>query len=527
MDEEKQKFHDVKIADAENHILQDVDECNLEHPKVPNKPHLLRCGKTQGLFDYTKLGLKCGLEIHQQLDTKKLFCNCPSLLRKDEPDVIIERRLHPVSGETGDIDEAAEFEALKNKIFVYQGYSDSNCLLEYDESPPYEINKESLKIGLQIALLLNCKIIPLTQIMRKTVIDGSNTSGFQRSVFIARDGYVETSFGKIVIGSVYLEEDAARLVSREKGKTIFRLDRLGIPLVEIQTEPDIKTAEQAKETALKIGQILRSCKVKRGIGTIRQDVNLSIRGGERIELKGFQDIRNIERAIETEIKRQLELVKEGKSIAEVRNVLVDGSSEFLRPLPGAARMYPETDLPLLKISLDLINEAKKEMPKLKEDIRKEFKSKGLHKEMVKLLFKENKIEEFKELLKIIDNANLIAKVLLIFPKEIARQKEIFPEKINFLLEDHLGSILLAVKKGKISERDIKHVMEEIVSGKNFEEAIKIEKVEVGELEEKIMNLIKSKPGLTENAYMGLLMKELKGRIDGKTLIGLIQKFLKK
>lgn len=190
-------------------------------------------------------------------------------------------------------------------------------------------------------------------------------------------------------------------------------------------------------------------------------------------------------------------------------------------------MYPETDLPLLKISKDLINEAKKELPKLKEDVEEELKSRGLNNEMVKLLFRENKIEEFKELLKIIDNANFIAKVLLIFPMEIASREKISLKKVNEILEDHFGSILLAVKKRKISERDIKHVMEEIVIGKNFEEAIKIEKVEAEELEEKIMNLIKSKPGLSENAYMGLVMKELKGKIDGKEVMELIQKFLKR
>ena len=260
--------------------------------------------------DYSELGLKCGLEIHQQLNTGKLFCNCPSVLRKDDPDFQIKRRLHAVAGEDGEIDIAAKHEAALDKEFTYQGY-ETTCLVELDEEPPHEINQEALKIALQISHLLNCKILPLSQIMRKTVIDGSNTSGFQRTVMIAENGFVETQDGRVGIQSVCLEEDSARIVDREKG--IFRLDRLGIPLVEIATDPDIKNPEQAKEAALHLGEILRSCNVKRGLGTIRQDVNISIKNGERVELKGFQDIRNIGKAIEVEIERQKDLVKKNLS----------------------------------------------------------------------------------------------------------------------------------------------------------------------------------------------------------------------
>jgi len=166
-------------------------------------------------IDYSKLGLKSGLEIHQQLDTTKLFCNCPSLLRKDEPDFIVKRKLHAVAGESGEIDVAAAHEASKEKEFTYEGYS-TTCLVELDEEPPHEINKEALQTAIQIALILNCKILPITQIMRKTVIDGSNTSGFQRTVLIARDGFIETSARRVGIATVCLEEDAARIIDKEK-----------------------------------------------------------------------------------------------------------------------------------------------------------------------------------------------------------------------------------------------------------------------------------------------------------------------
>ncbi len=476
--------------------------------------------------DYEKMGFKCGLEIHQQLDTHKLFCNCPSVLRSDEPDFEVKRKLHAVAGEKGDIDIAAQFQAELNKEFIYQGY-DTTCLVELDEEPPHEINEEALKIALQIALLLNAKIIPIAQVMRKTVIDGSNTSGFQRTVMIARDGYVETEKGRVGIGSIFLEEDAARLIKKQGNQVFFRLDRLGIPLVEIATSPDIKSPEQAKEVALHIGNILRSCKVKRGIGTIRQDINMSLKGGERIEIKGMQDMKIFLKVIENEIQRQKKLIQQGKSRAEVRNALPDASTEFLRPMPGSARMYPETDLPILKIHRDLINEVKKTLPKLRNEEEKELEKRGLNKDMIKLLFKQNKLTEFKELLSIIDKPQLIAKVLLMYPREVAKRKGVSLVKADEVLnKEILGVVLEAVKKKKISEGDIKHVLERIVKGESIEEAIKIEKIDTGKIEDIIRKIVKSKPNLSENAYMGLVMKELKGKISGSEAIGIIRKYLK-
>src|SRR4030042_1757243 len=308
-------------------------------------------------LDYGKIGLKAGIEVHQQLDTRKLYCNCPSLLRKDEPDYEIERKLHAVAGEGGEIDVAAKHEAYSDRKFVYQGYNNTTCLVELDEQPPYLINKEALEIALHISLLLNCKIVPISQIMRKTVIDGSNTSGFQRTVLIARDGWLETESGKVGIWYVYLEEDAARKVSKQGDKVVYRLDRLGIPLVEVVTAPDIKSPEQAKEVALKIGEILRACKVKRGIGTIRQDINVSIKGHPRAEIKGFQEPRIFTQVVEKEVERQLKELEEKNPTElaeEGRGANPDATTKYMRPLPTSARMYPETDLPLLCITKQML-----------------------------------------------------------------------------------------------------------------------------------------------------------------------------
>ena len=476
-------------------------------------------------IDYVALGLKSGLEIHQQLDTGKLFCKCLSVLRKDEPDFTIRRRLHAVAGQSGEVDIAAAYQASLGKEFTYQGYEGTTCLVELDEEPPHMINQEALKNAIQVSLMLNCKILPISQIMRKTVIDGSNTSGFQRTVMIARDGFIETSSGRVGIESVCLEEDSARIVSHGKDVGIFRLDRLGIPLVEIATKPDIKSPSQAKEVALAIGGILRSVKVKRGLGTIRQDVNLSIKGGSRVELKGFQDIRNIETAMEKEIIRQQDLIKKDKSVAEVRRVLPDGRSEFLRPMPGAARMYPETDLPILKISRKMLDDANKEIKsKTSKDVTE---IKGLNDEMLKLLLKTNKIEEYKELLHVVDNPLLIVKTLILYPKEIAsREGKTLKTVEKVLNKDVLIHVLENLNKGKISESNLKHILENIVKGKSHKEAVSVGKESMNVIEEKISKLIKSKPGLSTNAYMGLVMKEFKGKISGRQASEVINKHVK-
>ncbi|MCA9488163.1 MAG: Glu-tRNA(Gln) amidotransferase subunit GatE [Nanoarchaeota archaeon] len=478
-------------------------------------------------IDYKKLKFKSGLEIHQQLDSGKLYCKCPSLLRSEEPDFEVKRKLHAVAGESGEVDVAAKHEANLDKEFIYQGNYDNCCLVELDEEPPKEINKDALKIAVQIALLMNMKIIPISQIMRKTVIDGSNTSGFQRTVLIARDGFLETSQGKVGIDWLYLEEDAARTISREKDKVVYNLDRLGIPLVEIVTAPEIKDAEHAKEVALMIGEILRSSKVRRGIGTIRQDVNISIRGENRVEIKGMQDMNIFVDAIEKEILRQRELSDKKKPVEmEVRNVLPDGTSKFMRPLPGSARMYPETDLPLLKISRDFINAAKKDLPKLRTEVKDDLRKQGLSEEMIGLLFKQGKLEEYKELVGFYNSPMLVAKILLVFPKQIASSLNKSLEEVENLVLNSYGDVLRLLERKKIKEGDLKEIITNLALGKKLDEAIKIEKKDSSEVEEWLIKILKEKPGLNPNAYMGLVMKEFKGNVDGREVMKIIQKHTK-
>lgn len=269
---------------------------------------------TKSNIDYKKLGLKSGIEIHAQLEGKKLFCDCPTEIREDKPDFEISRKLKAVVGETGEIDVAAAREQAKNKTFVYQGYSDTTCLVETDEEPPHLMNEGALNLALQMCKFFNAKIVDEVQIMRKTVVDGSNTGGFQRTSLVGFNGKVEVDKKDIVIESVCIEEDACKIVERKAECDIYNLSRLGIPLIEIATGPNMKTPKEVAEVASKIGMYLRSLtpnkgqSIKRGLGTIRQDVNVSIAKGERVEIKGAQDLKMIPTLVDYEILRQMKLV---------------------------------------------------------------------------------------------------------------------------------------------------------------------------------------------------------------------------
>jgi len=284
-------------------------------------------------FNYEELGLMMGLEIHQQLDSQtKLFCRCPNSLTDKEPERKIYRRLRPTQSELGEIDRAAFEESQRNLQFIYEAYNHHTCLVEADEEPPSELNQEAVDISIVLASLMHMKVVDEFHTMRKQVIDGSNTSGFQRTGILATDGYVETEYGNVTIETLGLEEDAARRIGEEGNKIVFRLDRLGIPLAEITTSPDMHHPLQVREVAYQLGQILRSTKVKRGLGTIRQDLNISIREGARIEVKGVQDLDLMPTMVENEVQRQLSLIEISQELqkrnAEVEETIFDVTGEL-------------------------------------------------------------------------------------------------------------------------------------------------------------------------------------------------------
>jgi Glu-tRNA(Gln) amidotransferase subunit E-like FAD-binding protein len=463
-------------------------------------------------MDYKKLKFMAGLEIHQQIESNKLFCSCPSILRDENPDILIKRRLRSSEGESGEKDVAAEFESLKDREFIYQGYKNHTCSVEFDEEPPHDMNEDALDIVLQVCLLLNCKLVDEIQVMRKVVVDGSNTSGFQRTALVGYGGYLETSKGKVGITSVAVEEDAARRIKEDKGSVTFRLDRLGIPLIEIATDPDIKDPEHCKEAAEKLGMILRStAKVKRGLGTIRQDVNVSIKKGNRVEIKGFQDLKSMVKIVENEVKRQ----QKGNVKKEVRKANADFSTSFLRPMPGAARMYPETDVKPIPVTKKLLKNI--ELPELLDEKVLKLEKQGINPDLARILVKDGIfLDEFNYNL----DKNLIASILVEFPKDIKKRLNL---DYHFR-EEEFRLVLENLEKGNLNKESVFEVLSEIAQGKKIDLS-KYKSLDVEDLEKEIKKIVEKDKDLSTGALMGIVMNKYRGKVEGKVVSELIKKYL--
>ncbi len=471
-------------------------------------------------LDYQKLGLKSGLEIHQQLATHKLFCNCPSQLRQDAPHFTVKRELRPMAGETGEIDIAAAFEKKKRKFYIYEGYKDTTCLVELDEEPPHQINSEALELTLTVAKMLHCKFPDTIQVMRKTVVDGSNTSAFQRTALAAHDGWLETSFGRVGIQTVCLEEDSGRRTAEDPDSVTYRLDRLGIPLIEIATAPDIHTPEQAKEAAEKLGMLLRSTgKVIRGIGTIRQDLNVSIKGHPRVEIKGVQDLRNIPQIVEKEVERQLTEVKSDAKIeSHVRNVKEDLTTKFLRPMPGAARMYPETDHPL--IVLDKKHIAALKLPESFEDKEGRFVKAGLSPDLAKQIVRDEKLALFEKFTKVYRSipANAIASTILSIESQV---KQKTGTEIQFT-DAQYESVFNLLNKNAITKESLLDIFVKLAEGMPASEAAKsFQKLSDAELKVEIQKLRGQLKDIPPEKLAGVIIGKLRGRAEPRKILSLL------
>lgn len=303
-------------------------------------------------IDYVGLGLKVGIEIHQQLaSSTKLFCGCPPELFKEQPEITFLRRLRPTQSELGQIDPAAFFEFQKGIRIRYEANRKTSCLVEMDEEPPHPLNLEAVEIVLTAALMMNAKPVDEVHVMRKTVIDGSNTTGFQRTCAIALDGSLSVKGKTIPIQHTSLEEDAARKTGEEEtGKTIrYRIDRLGIPLIEVATGPAINSPDEAQEVALAIGRVLRDTgKVIRGLGTIRQDLNVSLPNGALVEIKGVQELELISTVLKYEVQRQLSLIEITNELKK-RNIV---TKAILQDLADVSKIFEQTKCKVIAKALD-------------------------------------------------------------------------------------------------------------------------------------------------------------------------------
>lgn len=285
--------------------------------------------------DVTKLGFRCGVEIHQQLLTeKKLFCRCPAFKYSTHHDAEVLRHMRPTLSEMGGYDGCALMEFKTKKEIIYLLNKESVCTYEMDDTPPFPINQNAIDIVIEIALMLGCSIVDEMHIARKQYLDGSIPTGFQRTGIVGINGELPFSGRTIGIRQVSIEEESCREVTDEQHTIRFRTDRLGIPLIEVVTEPDMTTPEEAAEVVRRIGRLMRATgKVKTGIGSVRQDVNVSIAGSTRVEIKGVPRYQNIPDLTRTDALRHKALLEIKADLAK-RNITKSSLSTFEEDLTG-------------------------------------------------------------------------------------------------------------------------------------------------------------------------------------------------
>ncbi|MCJ7553351.1 MAG: hypothetical protein MUO34_05645, partial [Ignavibacteriaceae bacterium] len=261
--------------------------------------------------DYKTVGFKSGIEIHQQLYTeKKLFCRCPAGKYTREFDAEILRHMRPTLSEMGVYDGTALMEFKTKKNIIYHIKRETVCTYEMDDTPPFLINEDALDIAIGIGMLYNCNIVDELHIARKQYLDGSIPTGFQRTAIYALDGWIPYKDRKIKIVQMSIEEDSCREVSDIGHERVYLTDRLGMPLIETVTEPAMKTPQEVAEVAWLCSKLVRSThKVRRGMGAAREDVNVSVEGGTRVEIKGVPQITLIPLLTYNEAMRQWNLLR--------------------------------------------------------------------------------------------------------------------------------------------------------------------------------------------------------------------------
>jgi glutamyl-tRNA(Gln) amidotransferase subunit E len=261
--------------------------------------------------DYDRIGLKCGLEVHQQLLTRsKLFCRCPAGHYSNEYDAEVLRHMRPTLSEMGEYDGTALMEKKTRKNIIYRLNHRTVCTYEFDDTPPFPIDDQAIDIALELALLLKLNLVQELHVARKQYLDGSIPTGFQRTTILGINGWLPFKDRRIGVRQLGLEEDSCREVSDRGHDRTYITDRLGMPLIEVVTEPDMRTPEETAEACQLISKLCRSTqKVRRGYGATRQDVNVSVAGGTRIEIKGVPQIWRIPHLIYNEASRQVALLK--------------------------------------------------------------------------------------------------------------------------------------------------------------------------------------------------------------------------
>lgn len=623
-------------------------------------------------MNYEELGLKVGLEIHRQLDTRsKLFCSCStSPTAESQARLKVTRYLRETQSELGEVDQAARFESKRMRRIIYEYDPASACLVELDEEPPHPINEEAVHIALTAALMMKSRPVDEIHVMRKIVIDGSNTSGFQRTCTVAMGGEVVVDGLAVPIQTITLEEDAARIMRAEAEEVVYDLSRLGIPLIEVSTGPVLTSPSMAAKAAEAIGRVLRATRgVKRGLGTVRQDLNISIRGSGLMEVKGVQELDLIPRVIEYEVRRLRHLatlirelsergvrpeiveaqeirdlteifresgsklirrklseggkvlglrlpgfagllkgeadVRLGRELSEyakawggvegifhsdelpgygigsdevraarealgagesdafvivagrearardaleavrmraaqacvqipdeTRTALPDGTTAYMRPRPGSARMYPETDIPPFRVSRELLEEIEKKLPppleKIAEELVKRYK---LSSQLAWELIDSETVEEFEKIIELGVAPTVVASVLTEGLKQLRREGH----RVENITPNHIYEYFKLVSQGITAKESALQVLAEIcrdpaLTAEQAVDKLGLRAPPIDEVQAYIEELISKIPPNERRAstgkLMGELMRKYRGRVDGALLNKLLIESIK-
>lgn len=262
-------------------------------------------------LDYAAVGFICGLEVHQQLLTeRKLFCHCPAGRYTRTHDGTVLRHMRPTLSELGVYDGTALMEFKTRKHIIYLLNRANTCTYEMDDTPPFPVNQEAVDVAIEQCLMLGCDIVDEVHIARKQYLDGSIPTGFQRTAIVGVNGTLPFRGRTLSITQVSVEEDSCREVTDRGHLIVWRTDRLGMPLIETVTGPDLRTPDEVAEAILLVGRVCRSTRhVRVGMGASRQDVNVSVRGGRRVEIKGVPKAGWAPRLVHGEAWRQVNLLR--------------------------------------------------------------------------------------------------------------------------------------------------------------------------------------------------------------------------
>jgi len=424
------------------------------------------------------------------------------------------------------------------------------------------VNEQAIRYGIKVALALNCEVQPEIIFYRKNYYYPDLPRGFQITQYdfpIALNGLVqiESASGgdggkekerKIRITRVHMEEDPGRLVYKGTIDTakysLVDYNRSGIPLVEIVTEPDLRSPKEARIFLGKLRSILGYLSVFDGDleGAMRVDANISVGGGERAEVKNISSYKGVERALSFEITRQKNLVRRGLKVTletrhydEVRGITL---SMRTKEFEHDYRYFPEPDLVPIHIS-DLVSEIKKEIPELPDEKKRRFVSQySITREHANALTYDINIADFyEEVASKMDAGLSAAWVADVLKGELNYRAISMREASKRISAGDFVAILRYLKKGMITERGAAEIIREMLDhGGKPDEIIKrkgLASIGLAEIEKAVLDVIKENEDAVEdyktgkkealNFLVGQVMRKTRGRAEPKDVNEILKK----